>query len=111
MVRTLQAFSSIKQLIAKDRPIHAVGLLLFATGLTLIYVCRSFPNLWRLHQGSYGGTNLPLEEIPSLPLDTKVFKGSLGTNHVPPTNRKVLWALLFGGVDPWWCELNFFEEY
>ena len=74
-------------------------LLLFATGLTLVGVRRSFPNLFRIFRDSHGGTNLPLEEIPSPLLAGKVSKDGLKTKHFPPTKGTVLlWAILVGGV-------------
>lgn len=87
------------RLIAIDRPIHAVVFLLFATGVTLIGIRRSFPNLFRLGlESNKGDTNLPLEEFPAPLLAEDISIDSYPIHNSPQAARTVPRVLLVGGV-------------
>lgn len=88
-----------RRLIGIDRAIHAIVLLCFATGVTLIGIHRQFPGLFRTNQESREeNANLPLEDLSSPVMPEDVSKDSQLRHTAPSFQRITSRALLTGAV-------------
>ncbi len=99
MVRKLGKRFHARRLIDTDHPIHAIVFLCFATGGTLIGVCRQFPGLFRAnHESSQENANLPLEDLSSSLVAEDISKASQILHTAPSIQRIPFHALLAGAL-------------
>jgi hypothetical protein len=89
--------SSKQKLILADRPIHAIVLLFFATGTTLIGIRRSSSSLFRSKQESPQDNSLQLDDLAAPDLVEDIPK-TVQENDVLAQSQRARLRVLLGAA-------------